>query len=258
MNYQKVCVGLAAVSLACGIGCTLEEVDSDAIRTKGLYAEMLAIAPGNGTTLVRVNLTVGGNSGTRVQLVGEDVLVAEPDEDTRVALARQGHGRYEETLEGEASREVTVRLERGAEDAPAEGTAFLPPAFAMQLESPMAGGVDRSTPVMVGWQDPSVEATNMDWSVEGDCIWSDSGVTPDDGVMTLNPEHVRVKSTQAGEECVVQLTLDRATTNGVDPLFVPGSNFRAVQRRAVTFVSTPAVGEKNGPEAAAASATAED
>jgi len=258
LNYRKGCVGLAAVSLACGTGCTLEEVDSDAIRTKGLYAEMLAIAPGNGNTLVRVNLTVGGNSGTRVQLVGQDVLVAEPDEDTRVELARTGRGRYDGTLEGEASREVTVRLERGAEDAPAEGTALLPAPFAMQLESPTAGGVDRSTPVIVGWQDPSVEDTNLDWSVEGDCIWSDSGVTPDDGVMTLNPEHVRVKSTQAGEECVVRLTLDRSTTNGVDPLFVPGSNFRAVQRRAVTFVSTPGVGEKNGPEAAPMSATAED
>jgi hypothetical protein len=55
----------------------------------------------------------------------------------------------------------------------------------------------------------------------------------------------------------VRLTFDRATTSEVDPLFVPGSSFRGVQRRAVTFVSTPGVGEKNGPVAPAASATAE-
>jgi hypothetical protein len=258
LNYQKVWGGIAAVSLACGIGCTLEEVDSDAIRTKGLYVEMLAIAPGSGDTVVRVDLTVGGNSGTRVQLVGQDALVAEPDEDARVALVRRARGRYEQTLAGESTREITVRLERGAEDAPAEGTASLPAPFAMQLESPTSSGVDRSTALIVGWQDPGAEGTEMEWSVEGDCIWSDSGVTPDDGVMTLAPEHVRVKSTQVGEECRVRLTLDRATQSGVDPLFVPGSHFRAVQRRAVTFVSTPGVGEKNGPEAAPASVAAED
>jgi len=266
LKYQKGCVELAAVrlaamrlaavALACGIGCTLEEVDSDAIRTKGLYAEMLAIAPGSGQTLVRVNLTVGGASGTRVQLVGDDVLVAETA-DAQLQLARRGRGRYEETLDGEASREVTVRLERGAEDDAAQGTALLPEPFAMQLETPSTGGVDRSTALIVGWQDPSAEDTNMEWSVDGDCIWSDSGVTPDDGVMTLAPEHLQVKSTHAGEECEVRLTFDRATTGEVDPLFVPGSQFRAVQRRGVTFVSTPGVGEKNGPEAPVASAAAE-
>jgi hypothetical protein len=257
LNYQKVCVGLAAVALACGIGCTLEEVDSDAIRTKGLYAEMLAIAPGSDQTLVRVNLTVGGASGTRVQLVGEDVLRVDAGEGP-LDLVRRGRGRYEETLDGESSREISVRLDRGAEDDAAQGSALLPAPFAMQLETNTAGGVDRSTAVIVSWQDPAVEDTNIDWSVEGDCIWSDSGVTPDDGVMTFGPEHVKVRATQAGEECEVRLTFDRASTSGVDALFVPGSHFRAVQRRAVTFVSTPGVGEKNGPEAPAASAAAED
>jgi hypothetical protein len=40
--------------------------------------------------------------------------------------------------------------------------------------------------------------------------------------------------------------------NDVDPQFVPGSSLRAIQRRAVDFVSTPAVGEKNGPPLSAA------
>jgi hypothetical protein len=256
LNYQKGCVGLAALSFACGIGCTLEEVDSDAIRSQGLYAEMLAIAPGSGDTLVRVNLTVGGNSGTRVRLAGEDVLVAEAGEEP-VELARSAAGRYEETLPGEASRDITVRLERGPEDDAVQGSVLLPAPFAMQIETPTEGGVDRSTALIVSWQEPSPEDTNIEWSVEGDCIWSDSGVTPDDGVMTLAPEHVKVKTTHAGEQCAVRLTFDRETTGDVDPLFVPGSNFRGVQRRAVTFVSKPGAGEKSGPAAPTASAQAE-
>ena len=86
-----------------GLGCTLEEVDSDAIRTQGMYAEILAIAPGEGQTLVRVNLTVGGKSGTRVHLVREDILVAQAG-DAMEELSRQGHGRYDATLQ----RDITL------------------------------------------------------------------------------------------------------------------------------------------------------
>jgi hypothetical protein len=247
---------LAAVLLAVGVGCTLEEVDSNAIRTQGLYAEILAIAPGDGGTLVRVNLTVGGNSGTRVELVGDDVLVAVAG-DVREELARRGRGRYEETLQRDASGEIVVRLERGADDDTGQGVAFLPEPFAMQLETEAFLGIERTTPVVVSWQDPSVDDSQLEWSVDGDCIWSDSGVTPDDGVMTLQPERVRVRATQAGEECEVRITLDRVGPGDVDPVFVPGSSFRAVQRRAVSFISTPGVGEKGGPAAATEGALAE-
>ena len=251
MNHQKGPLGLtavpfAAVLLSTALGCTLDEVNSDAIRTNGLFAEMLAISPGEGDTLVRVNLTVGGASGTRVELAGEDRLVAEAGDDS-VTLARTGRGRYQETLPGESSREITIRLERGPEDSPAQGSAVLPEPYALRVESDVSSGANRSTPVIVSWEPPGAEGDTLQWSVDGDCIWSDSGVTPDDGVMTLQPEHVRVRATQVGEECGVTLTLDRSVKTAVDPQFVPGSSLRAIQRRAVEFVSTPAVGEKNGP-----------
>ena len=255
MNYQKASWVLVALLLPGGLGCSLEEVDSDAIRTKGIYAEMLAIAPGDGQTLVRVNLAVGGSSGTRVRLVGDDTLVAEAGDDEE-ELGRRGSGQYEVSLVDEASREITVRLERGAEDDAAQGTALLPEPFGMRLETAAAGGINRSTPAIVSWQDPSPDDSRLDWSVEGDCIWPDSGVTPDDGVMTLQTESVQIRPTQVGEECEVRLTLDRVIQGEVDSLFVPGSSLRAIQRRAVTFISKPAVGEKNGPAAAGGTGTA--
>jgi hypothetical protein len=255
LNHQKASCVLALVLLPAGLGCSLEEVDSDAIRTKGIYAEMLAIAPGDGQTLVRVNLTVGGNSGTRVHLTGNDTLVAEAGDDVQ-ELGRRGSGQYEVSLVGEASRDITVRLERGEEDDAAQGTAPLPEPFGMRLETASAGGINRSTPAIVSWQDPSLDDASLDWSLDGDCIWPDSGVTPDDGVMTLQTDSVQVRPTHVGEECEVRLTLDRVIQGEVDSLFVPGSSFRAIQRRAVTFVSTPAVGEKNGPAAAVGTGTA--
>jgi hypothetical protein len=232
--------------LSTALGCTLDEVNSDAIRTNGMFAEMAAISPGWGDTLVRVNLTVGGASGTRIELVGDDALVAEAGDDF-VTLGRVGHGRYEEVLPGESSREITIRLERGPDDSTAQGSAVLPEPYALRLETDVSEGVNRSTPVIVSWDPPGLEGETVEWSVDGDCIWADSGVTPDDGVMTLQPEHVRVRPTQVGEECGVTVTLDRSVQNDVDPQFIPGSSMRAIQRRAVDFVSTPAAGEKNGP-----------
>lgn len=261
MNHQKGPLGLAAVPFAAvsfaaillstALGCTLDEVNSDAIRTHGLFAEMLAISPGQGDTLVRVNLTVGGASGTRVELTGEDALVAEAGDDL-VTLGRTGRGRYEATLPGEDSRDITVRLERGPDDSSAQGSVVLPEPYALHFETDVGGGVNRSTPVIISWDPPGAEGDTVEWSVDGDCIWSDSGITPDDGVMTLQPEHVRVRPTQVGEECSVLVTLDRSVKTDVDPQFVPGSSLRGIQRRAIDFVSTPAAGEKNGPALSAA------
>ena len=91
----------------------------------------------------------------------------------------------------------------------------------------------------------------MDWAVEGRCIWADSGTTPDDGALTLDPEHVRVRATRSGDDCAVQLTLERGAQGEVERAFLPGSRFRALQRRGVTFVSTPALSETGGTTSSA-------
>jgi hypothetical protein len=237
-------LGLAALAG----GCSLEDVDSDAIRTQGIYADILALAPGDGSTLVRVKLTVGGDGGTNVTLVGSDSLEASIGELSQ-ALGRSGRGRYEQRIPGDSASEVTVRLLRGADDAPASASASLPEPFVMTLETDDSAGVTRSTPVVVAWT-PAVGGRAIEWSVAGDCIWSESGITPDDGQLTLAPESFEVRGTRAGEECLVQLTLDRSNEGTVDPVLVPGSNFQAVQRRGVSFVSTPATGEvSEGPDA---------
>ena len=240
---------LGAVLLAGVAGCTLEEVDSDAIRTQGMYADMLAIAPGDGTTLVRVDLTVGGASGTKVHLVGEDALLAEAG-DALLGLSRRARGRYEAVLPGDAPGAIDVRLERGPDDDAAGGSAELPEGFGMALVTDDSVGINRSTPVVAQWN-PGVPGGSIDWAVEGRCIWADSGTTPDDGELTIGPEHVRVRPTRTGDDCQVQLTLERGSQGEVDPAFLPGSRFRALQRRGVAFVSTPALDETGGAASSA-------
>jgi hypothetical protein len=253
LEYHDCFLGKGALGLCLGLavlasGCSLEDVDSDAIRTQGMYADILALAPGDGSTLVRVKLTVGGDGGTNVTLVGDDSLEARIGELTQ-ALGRSGRGRYEQRIPGDSASEVTVRLLRGADDAEASASALLPAPFVMTLETDDAAGISRSTPVVVAWTPAA--GGQIAWAVDGDCIWSESGITPDDGQLTLAPESFEVRGTRTGQDCAVQLTLDRSNEGTVDPVLVPGSNFQAVQRRGVSFVSTPAPGEVSAGSAEA-------
>lgn len=253
MKYQKRLLGLCVPSGALRVaswlgggafallaeGCSLEDVNSDAVRTQGIYAQILALAPGDATTLVRVELAVGGENGTVVNLVAPDQLTAAVGEASSLKLGPTSEGRYEARLDGDASAEVTVRLERGPEDLTASATLLLPEPFALELDTDRSMGIDRGTPISVSWDGSAANDALIEWSIEGSCIWSESGVTPDDGSLRLDAAKFRVRSTRAGEECEVQLTLDRSNAGRVDPVLVPSSMFRAVQRRGVRFISTP-------------------
>jgi hypothetical protein len=223
-------------------GCSLEDVDSDAIRTRGMFADMLALAPGDGSTLVRVELTVGGEDGTKVTLVGDDELEARFGE-VSAPLQRTGGGRYETQLQGDLAGQVVVELSRGPEDDPAGGSAALPDPFITSLISDASAGIARESEVVVTWA-PTVAGGTMAWAVAGSCLWSESGVTADDGTLVLGPESFRVRPSRAGEECEVAVTLERENEGVVDRAWYPFSRFHAIQRRAVSFVSIPAAEEQ--------------
>ncbi len=239
MRYQLGLWGLSYAILASG--CSLEDVDSDAIRTQGIFADILALAPGDGSTLVRVQLTVGGDDGTNVTLVGDDRLEAQVGEITE-RLGRSGRGRYEQRISGDSPSEVSLRLLRGEENDPASASAQLPEGFMIALDTDSAAGISRGTPVIVSWT-PPVSGGLIGWEVEGSCIWTESGQTPDDGSLTLAATTFRVRATQIGEDCEVQVTLDRQNDGVVDGVLIPGSRFRAIQRRRLSFASTPAAAE---------------
>jgi hypothetical protein len=74
---------IAAVSLL-AFGCT-ESVESNDVRTSGVYPEIAVTATGNGSSQVRVRLKVGGNnSNTFLDLSGMDRLEATVGDDTNV------------------------------------------------------------------------------------------------------------------------------------------------------------------------------
>jgi hypothetical protein len=240
-------IAAALAALPCGVGCGVPPVQSDVIRTQGLFIDTQALATGDGSTLVRVNLSVAGANGTRVDLGGEDSLIAEAD-GISAPLVQSGHGVYEDQLDGDAARPISVQLARAANADPGSSSADLPPPFALQIDNVTRDGIDRSTPLLVHWDsagDPNL-VPPIQWSVDGSCIWPASGSMPDDGATTLAVEHLQVRPTLRGAECEVELALDRENQGDVDPVFVPGSSFRATQHRAVTFTSIPGAGEPGG------------
>lgn len=247
--------------LHCGLGCALgvvgcsaEDVDSDAIRTQGMFADMLALAPGDGTTLVRVELAVGGESGTLVTLVGDDRLQASFAGATE-SLAHAGRGRYERRMIGETAGDVSVQLLRGPDDANAGGGASLPEPFVAVLETDASSAIARDTSVELSWS-PALPGGVLRWQVKGDCLWTESGSTADAGRLSLAADTFRVLSTHSGEECEVEVQLDREGSGAADSVWVPSSRFRAIQRRAVRFISRPSNGERDAPSILETSADA--
>lgn len=228
--------------------CSTRDVGSDSVRTEGLYAEMLAQASGDGTTLVQVELAVAGAGGTKVELVGDDSLIAEAGTISYV-LVQSARGTYADQIDGDSAGEIIVRLERGNGEDSGSANATLPAPFMAQIENSSTRGIDRATPLDVTWSPPpeSSDAGSVapiTWSIAGPCIWPDSGSTPDDGAMTLDSSHLMVRPQNAGQECEVQLSLERQNQGVVDPVFVPSSNFRALQARSISFTSTAAASER--------------
>lgn len=227
------------------LGCA-EDVGSENIRTQGMYAKYTAIASGNGETSITAELRVGGNNGTFVQLGGEDELSASSEDDD-VVLAHDSVGDrhyYEGDLEGDAEGlEIQVAFTRGEDfDDAVDSFAELPAPFEAELEDPDADAISRDEDVAVVWDNET--SGTMKWTVEGDCIETESGTTSDDGTLVIEAEDIEVWDLDAGESCEVTITLDRVEEGDVDPTFEEGGKFVAIQRRTVTFTSTPGEDEE--------------
>jgi hypothetical protein len=239
LKQSLIFVG-ACLTLACN-----EDVDSEDIRTHGMYAIYEAVADGSGETEIVTQLRVGGDNGTFVELSGEDELTA-MTEDEDVVLRHKNSGNkhyYEGSLDGDyEGLEIQIALTRGGNDDDAvDSFAELPAPFDAALEDEKAEYVLRESDVSIIWDNEA--SGKMEWSLEGDCIKSASGSTNDDGSLTLKAEDIEVWESDKGEACDVTVTLDRVSDGETDSAFGDGGEFKAIQRRTVTFNSMPAEGE---------------
>lgn len=227
---------LIAASAATTLACSEEDVDSESIRTSGMYAMFELVADGNDTE-VAVDLRVGGDDGTVVNLTGEDELVVTSEGES---LSMSGSdGDYRVTFAGaEGGTEFTMAFNRGAEDDGApSSTATLPEGFTL-------AGIDLTTPVSraetatVTW-DPSGTGDTMSWELDGDCLFPESGTMGDTGSLDLTASNYDVVTGDEEETCPATLVIERRRSGTLDPAFGEGGGVVAIQRRTIAFDSAP-------------------
>jgi hypothetical protein len=227
---------IAAVSLL-AFGCT-ESVESNDVRTSGVYPEITVTATGNGSSTVRVRLKVGGsNSNTFLDLKGEDTLEASIGDEAPKTLDGSGET-YSATFPTDAEgTEFTIAFLRGSQDDDAPASKVTMPApFDLTVPPGEAGrGADA---VDVTW-DPPVAGKQMAWKLSGECIKLDSGSTPDDGAYSIEAGSIETFDADKDKTCTANFEMTRSQNGSVDPAFTEGGSVIARHVRTGGFTSAP-------------------
>lgn len=238
-------IALFALGLA---GCKDEKVESEDIRTSGIWASFEVKATGNGKASVESELRVGGDSGTVIELTGEDKLVCTAAE-TSKTLGKSGNA-YKASLPIDAGGTLfTFAFNRGDEDEAAPNSnVTLPDPFTIAGVT-SAQEVSRAAQLTVTWE-ASATADPMKWELDGDCLFSTDGKVATDGTLTLagddfNPTLTAEEGAKAGDaskaNCSAKLCIERKRTGTLDPAFAEeeGGEIHAIQRRCTSFISVP-------------------
>lgn len=232
------------------IACGAEDVASEDVKTSGMYANYEAIASGNGSTTVRAELRVGGDNGTYVELSGDDELVASADDDDKNMTHDSSGNRhwYESNFGTDAGGTVfNIAFNRAeGDDSAPDSSVDLPPPFAVSLEGADAGDdIQRGYEIEISWD--TEFSGSMHWEVDGSCIWNEDGTVSDTGGLIIDAATIRPTGTGEGDTCEVTVTLERINEGDVDSAFEEGGRFLGIQRRAITFMSTPSDEELGEP-----------
>ncbi len=216
--------------------CT-ETVDSQDIRTSGIYPHFAVSTDGSGSSVASARLRVGGDdSNTYVDLQSGDHIEVTAGEQTQ-RLRAQGDHVYAATFAtDDPSVDFVFALVRGTQDDSAPNSVVrLPQPFDVAMGSTSAS---RATDeVVFSWDGTS--SADLEWEVDGDCLFVESGSTPDDGNHSLGSQDVRALGTKAEESCTASLTLERRASGTLDPAFVEGGRILGIQSRESSFTSTP-------------------
>ncbi len=250
MKRLGLSLGLVGIAL---IGCKEEEhVESVDIRTSGMYAAMDVVADGSGDTDVRVELRVGGDDGTIVDLAEEDKLMVTVGDSVKT-LNPSGDV-YRATVAGdEGGVEVKISFVRSDEDESAlNSVVMLPERFEIE-GAEFDTNISRATGELVVTWEPSDVDVDMRWTLDTDneCMWDTEGDMNDSGSLTISGDDFDSTPSADGavddpednsEVCVATLCIYRDIRGQLDPEFDvenEGGYIRASQKVCGQFISIP-------------------
>jgi hypothetical protein len=223
-----------------------ESVDSEAIRTDAMYADITVETDGAGTATVGATLRVGGpTSNTFVELAGGDRLSVKAGEQA-VDLTEQSFWElhsYSADLPIDAEdTEYVIAFERSIDtSAPASSVTMPAPFDVVAPEGPEGGDTfsREADAITITW-DPAEGGDDMVIEVESDCTVHETfALQGDPGTVTLEPGDLMTWDSMADTTCAAELHVLRMRAGQLDTAYGEGGTIRAVQRRVVEVRLAP-------------------
>lgn len=233
----KLRIGGALLATLTFLGCK-ETTSSEFVRTGGIAALMSVTADSADSSVVHVELRVGGaNSNTYVILDGGDRLTATVADETK-DLYSVAEGVYEGKFSTGAQVEFTVGLDRAEDEDAPNSNATLPASFTITqpLATDELSRADDS--VFIVWT-PVANSTGT-LELSGSCIQSQSfSVSGASGMQVVAAGELLSTDEMMPESCTVDISISFERAGAADPAFDDDSYFNAYQVRASSFISSP-------------------
>ncbi len=251
IKYQKILSLIVATGLIGAAGCSSESVESEDIRTSGIWAKMEADGREDGRTRVVVELNVGGEFGTNVVLSGDEYLDAvaagvtkRMAEDTDFLDID-----YQTYMDTNASAtEINIRFYRNDGENIVESRATLPTSF--EITSPLSTASYGLNEVVALVWTPEIQDGSIRLFSSVICTNSDGGTTSSSSSETITDSGVfeydistsglftnGTTGLNTAQPCSMEFTLQREAFGNIDPAFDEGGRFKTTQTRKVDGVT---------------------
>ena len=244
MILQRLLIVMGMCGAAGGLTACSEDVDSENIRTAGIYAAMTIKSATENTADVEVTLKTGGSgSNTYLNLTGGDALTATLNNSASQVLSKYAPNpkeiSYRTTFSanpaGVENSTYKIAFNRSANDVSAPDSSVTIPASAADLAVSSANFSRTKNAIGLTWS--AQDATkHLDLDINGSCIQGYTTTILDAGTYTVNPGTLTGKSS---DTCNVTFTLSRSVNGTLDKGYGEGGYIKATVFRSVTASSAP-------------------
>ena len=230
-----------ALTAVFGSGCA--QVESDDVKTDGIYADLLVQADGSGSSVATAALKVGGaSSNTFLDLTAGDALEAANGDDVSAMVRNEALGViWYSAIFAVDSADAPFKISflREEDVSAPDSDVTMPAGFAITAPAPNTSFSRASDAVVVTW-DNSGSTDGFSWQITGDCIVAQFGnQTADNGTLTIPAGAIQPGQNQGANSCTANIQLFRTRAGTLDGAYGEGGVIRARQTRTISILSAP-------------------
>lgn len=249
-NNQRLVITLALAFGLSFAGCSTETTSSENVTTQGIYADMDIEAKESGSSGINVQLSVGGPTGTTIELATGERLEAEANGITQVL--QQDNDIFSVDYEGviatdTSGTEFTVTFTRSNGDVLNNSRVTLPEDF--EIASPQTGqtySVEDNLPLV--WTAPSATGQAITVSTVTTCtsinggeqVFAENSSVADTGSNDFPLGGLLVATSDQVNRtinCSMDVMLVRERTGQIDTRFGEGGSITGEQSREVEGIT---------------------